>query len=381
MGSAQVVNQPAQVRVGVVGVGSVGSAHARDLLAGNVGRCALTAVADVAPAALEGVSGVARFRDASSLIRSGLVDAVVIATPHPDHPVSAIAALQAGLHVLVEKPLASHKADCERMLAAFETRPRREQVFAEMFNQRTDPRFLKLRELISQGELGNIERISWTATDWFRTDTYYRIGGWRATWEGEGGGVLLNQAPHQLDLLVWLFGMPRRVRAFCGFGAYHRIEVEDRVTAYLEFPNGCSGVFTTTTGEAPGENRLVIAADRGRVVVEPNHMFFTLNLVSAREFQKTSPERFASPPTRELDLSVPTQSTQHREVLANFVAAILDGAPLIAPAVEGIASVELANAMIYSAVRDETVDIPLDSKAYAALLGELIAKARSRGAP
>ena len=366
-----------EVRVGVIGIGTMGAAHARDLQAGKVGRAVLTAVADADSGALARISGAERFRDGKALIDSGLVDAVVIATPHPDHPSSAAAALDAGLHVLVEKPLAAHKADCEHVIAAYARRPRAEQVFAEMFNQRTDPRYIKVRDLIQSGELGEIRRVAWTFTDCFRTDAYYRSGGWRATWRGEGGGVLLNQAPHQLDLLVWLFGMPVRVRAFCGFGAFHDIEVEDRVTAYLEFKGGATGVFITSTGEAPGENRLVVVADRGRVVVEAGKVVFTRNDVPTDEFKRTSNERFAAPPARPIEFPAAGPGAQHLGILQNFVAAILDGESLIAPAVEGMASVELANAMIESALGGDVVELPLDATRYAALLADLVSGARS----
>jgi predicted dehydrogenase len=371
------MNSGNNVRVGVIGVGTMGSAHARDLLTGQIPGAVLTAVADIDSSALERVAGVARFSTANALIASGLAEAVVVATPHPDHPASAIASLDAGLDVLVEKPLASHKADCERMIAAFERRPRPEQVFAEMFNQRTDPRYVKVRELITSGELGEIRRVSWTATDWFRTDAYYRSAGWRATWRGEGGGVLLNQAPHHLDLLLWLFGTVRKVRAFCGFGRFHSIEVEDDVTAYLELESGATCVFTTTTGEAPGENRLVVAAEGGKLVVEPSRIFLARNEIPTSEFKRTTAERFAAPAVRSVELPFAGTGPQHQGILRNFVAAIRDGEPPIAPAISGILSVELANAMIYSAVHEQTVELPLDSAAYADLLDQLIARSNA----
>jgi len=259
------------------------------------------------------------------------------------------------------------------MLAAYDRRPRREQVFAEMLNQRTDPRYRKLKQLITDGELGAIRRISWIITDWFRTDAYYRSGGWRASWAGEGGGVLLNQAPHQLDLWQWLFGMPARVRAFCGFGRFHAIEVEDQVTAYLEYDDGATGTFITTTGEAPGTNRLEIAAECGKVVVEGQDIRFFRNELPMSEFSRTSSECFAGPPLR-LE-QIPTSGTgpQHLGILQNFVDTIAGRAELVAPAVEGIKSVELANAMLFSAFEDRTIALPLDAAAYRAQLERLIA--------
>lgn len=361
------------LRIGVIGVGNMGSAHARMLEQGKVSGAVLAAVCDHNPGQCERFASARRFGDARELIQSGEVDAVVVATPHYDHPHSAVAALEAGLHVLVEKPLAVHKADAERMLAAYAARPKTSQVFAEMFNQRTDPRYQKLKQLIDTGELGAIRRLNWIITDWFRTEAYYRSGGWRATWRGEGGGVLLNQAPHQLDLWQWLFGMPRRVRAFCGFGRFHAIEVEDQVTAYLEYSSGATGVFVTTTGEAPGTNRLEIAAERGKVVIEGDGLRFVRNEVPMSDFSKSTSECYAGPPTWKVEIPTSGAGPQHLGILQNFADAIAGRAELVAPAVEGVHSVELANAMLLSALEDRTVELPLDAAAYAGQLERLIA--------
>ncbi len=367
-----------QVRVAVVGVGNMGSSHARMLQEGKVKGATLAAVCDTEPKALARFPDVRQFTDVKALVKSGDADAIVVATPHFDHPVSAVAALEAGLHVLVEKPLAVHKGDCERMIAAYENRPKREQVFAEMFNQRTDPHYQKLKQLIDSGELGEIRRVNWIITNWFRTDAYYKSSGWRASWRGEGGGVLLNQAPHQIDLWQWLFGMPRKVRAFCGFGRFHAIEVEDQVTAYLEYENGATGVFITTTGEAPGTNRLEIAGERGKVVIEGDGIRFWRNEVAMSEFSKTTTECYSGPPVWEVKIPISGSGPQHLGILQNFVDAIANGATLIAPAVEGIRSVELANSMVYSALEEQTVTLPLDARAYATVLEKLIAQSGAR---
>ena len=247
------------VRLGLIGYGKMGAVHAGLILAGKVPELELTAVAESAPGRLDALAGPSKFSEPAELLASGLVDAVLIATPHPTHVPLGLAALRAGLHVLVEKPLAVHKADAQRLVAAGRRRPR--QVFGEVFNQRTDPFFRKIRELVRGGEMGTVRRINWTITNWFRPEAYYRSSGWRATWAGEGGGVLLNQSVHNLDLFQWIFGWPRRVRAHCQFGRYHDIEVEDDVTAHLAYPDGLRAAFITSTGEAPGTNRLEVAAD------------------------------------------------------------------------------------------------------------------------
>jgi predicted dehydrogenase len=364
------------LRIGVVGVGSMGSNHARNILAGKVPRMRLTAVCDINPAALVYDPEIHAFSDSRALIRSGEVDAVLIATPHYSHTTIGIDALNHGLHVLVEKPISVHKADCERLIAAHEKNPRL--VFAAMFNQRTDPSFCKIRSLIQQGELGEIRRVHWTVTNWFRTEAYFASSSWRATWAGEGGGVLLNQSPHNLDLLQWMFGMPRKVHAFCGFGKYHDIEVEDDVTAYLEFQNGATGTFITSTGESPGANRLEICAERGRLVYENNAISFTRNEVETTTFCRTSEAYFSSPPVWNVSIPISGSGEQHIGILKNFTAAILDGVPLIAPAGEGIHSVELAIAMLLSAWTGKGIEIPMNAKTYARQLRQRILTSKKK---
>jgi predicted dehydrogenase len=364
-----------KVRLGIVGLGVMGRVHAVNLLAGKVPRLELTAVAETDPERLAGLEGIRAFASFEEMAASGLIDAVLIATPHFLHTTQGIAALNAGLHVLVEKPISVHKADADRLLAAH---TRSDRVFAAMFNQRTDPCYVHLRYLIQGGELGEVRRVHWAITNWFRTEHYYASGSWRATWAGEGGGLLLNQCPHNLDLLQWLFGMPERLRAFCQFGRYHAIEVEDDVTAYLEFPGGATGIFTASTGEAPGTNRLEVAGERGRVVLEHDRLVFTRNETPMSEFSRAATTGFAQPATTETVFAPADRGEQHLGILKNFTAAILDGAPLIAPAAEGIHSVELANAMLLSTWARRTIELPLDGAQYAQALRAKIAESRPK---
>ena len=245
------------VRLGIIGLGNIGQHHFGYLTAGKVSRAELVAVSDAVPAKLDRYMPLKTFTDGEELIRSGLVDAVIIATPHYQHTTLGIAALKQGLHVMVEKPISAHKADAERLIAEHKQHPK--QVFAGMFQLRAEPRYLKIQKLIQTGDLGEVVRMSWIMTDWFRTEAYYASGGWRATWKGEGGGVLLNQCLHNLDAMQWLLGMPARVRGFCQLGRFHTIEVEDNVSAYLEYPNGVTGTFVSSTGEAKSLQPLVKA--------------------------------------------------------------------------------------------------------------------------
>lgn len=360
-----------EILLGVIGLGNMGRAHAALVRDGAIPGLRLAAVADPSPGALEPFGEASRFSGGAELIERAGVDAVLIATPHYSHTTLGEAALKRGLHVLVEKPISVHKADCERLIAAYSGDPG--QVFAAMFNQRTDQRYRKARELIRSGELGELRRVNWVITDWFRTEAYYQSGGWRATWGGEGGGVLLNQCPHQLDLWQWLFGMPRRVTARCQIGRFHDIEVEDSVTALLEYDSGVHGVFATTTGEAPGVNRLEIVGDRGRLEIgAADSLSYHRNEVPADQFLRESAAPFAKPAAWDVRIPTGGKGEQHAGILRNFANAIRGMEPLIAPAVEGIHSVELANAMLLSSFTDRPVDLPMDAALYAAELKKKI---------
>jgi predicted dehydrogenase len=358
------------VKLGIIGVGNMGSIHAQSVIDGHIPRCKLSAVCDLKAERLARFSSAEAFVSVDDFLRSSQTDAVLIATPHYAHTAIGIRALETGRHVLVEKPVSVHKSDAERLIAAHRGSA---QVFAAMFNQRTDPFFLKLRQLVQSGALGTIRRVSWTITNWFRTEAYYQSSDWRATWAGEGGGVLLNQCPHNLDLFQWIFGMPARVRAFCHFGRYHDIEVEDDVTAYLEYSDGMTAVFSASTGEAPGTNRLEVAAEQGKIVIEDDSFHFIRNEVPMSEFSRTDPGRFSAPETWEIRIPIKGHGPQHDGILRNFVSAILDGTPLIAPAEEGIYSLELANAFLLSTLEDRSVQLPIDGALFEQHLKKLIA--------
>jgi predicted dehydrogenase len=364
------------LRIAVIGVGNVGGRHAGELLLGKVRGATLSAVCDTSPEALARFASVPGFANQGALLATGLADAVLIATPHYDHTPLAIEALAAGLHVLVEKPLAVHQADALKMLAAYERRPKASQLFAEMLVLRSDPRFLRLRALIRAGELGALRRMHWVITDCLRSEAYYRSSSWRATWRGEGGGVLQNQCPHSLDLWQWLFGMPARVHAFCGFGRMHEIAVEDQVTAYLEYESGANGVFVASTGEAPGSNRLEVVGDLAKVVVERHGLKVTRNRTSTAELLRTGPARLPPESATTEDILLEHGHSPLTGMIQNFVDAILEGEELVAPAIEGLASVELANAMIYSGITKKTVELPLDPALYMAELARLIREER-----
>ena len=413
-----------QLQIGVVGFGNMGSKHAEHV--SELPSARLVAICDRNPARLEPGSApadVARFTDFSTMLASTALDAVIIATPHYDHPDMCLAAFERGLHVLVEKPIAVQVKEAERMIAGYrrakQSKPNL--VFASMFMQRTWGHWRAIKALIDSGALGALQRCTWLITDWFRTQQYYDSGEWRATWAGEGGGVLMNQSPHNLDLYQWLVGMPVRVHGFVHFGKHHRIEVEDEVTAYFEHANGAVGHFITTTGESPGTNRLEIVGDCGKLVYEAGaepvpdaadpdlstplsapiemegsqplptklplpdasergpgggvdspqrqDLVFYRNARSSSDEIRLSSRGFDKVPyVREVLPYAPRQSHGHEIIIENFVDAILQGAELIAPGEEGINMVMLNNAIMLSAHKRATVDLPIDGDEFEALL-------------
>lgn len=367
-----------KVRFGIVGIGNMGSGHVRRFVDGEVKGAELTAVCDIKPDRLEWVKSYCEgkekptpklYDDCIKMLDSGDIDAILIAVPHYDHPVLGIEAFHRKIHVLCEKPISVYtKAIPEFIEAAKESGC----AFGLMFNQRTDKYYQKMHDMIANGELGELKRCVWIITDWYRTQAYYNSGGWRATWAGEGGGVLLNQCPHNLDLWQWIFGMPSRIRAFCQFGKYHDIEVEDNVTAYAEYPNGATGVFITTTGEFPGTNRLEISGTRGKLVREGSGLKFYRTEVDEREFNATTDNGFGKIPYEVIDVTVEGRGGAHTEICQNFTDHILNGTPLIAPGEEGIRGLSISNAMMLSTWKEDWVELPNDGEEFWAHLQEKI---------
>jgi len=370
-----------EVRLGVIGCGGMGRSHMRQFA--NVPRLKFTAASDSFADNLNMVVeeyDVKGFETGEELLDSGEVDAVLIATPHYFHPTYSLAAFERDVHVLTEKPVSVTAKAAQEVNEAHAKKPHLK--YAAMFQLRTLPRWKRIKQIIDSGQLGELVRIQWTATDWFRTQAYYNSGGWRATWKGEGGGVLLNQCPHNLDMLYWLAGAPSRITANISLGKYHDIEVEDDVTAFLDYPNGATGVFIASTGEAPGTNFLEIVGDRGKLTCNAKRGDFLEHVdlgYSAKEFCHSTDIRMGVPAPTQIEITTP-QGGGHGAIHENFVAAILDDEPLVAPATEGLYSVEIANAMIQSGLTGKPVDLPSDRDAYDQLLQDLIAKSTKTAA-
>lgn len=363
-----------KVRLGVIGVGNMGSSHIKNSLEGKMPEIEITAVADIKPDRLEWAKEqlpeVKTFDNASALMDSGEVDAILIATPHYFHPPYVIEALRKGLHVMSEKPAGVYTKQVREMN---EVADKSDKIFGIMFNQRTNCLYRKAHELVHSGKFGEIKRVTWIITDWYRTQAYYNSGGWRATWSGEGGGVLLNQCPHQLDLWQWICGMPEKITAVCHEGKWHDIEVEDDVMIYAEYPNGATGTFITTTGDYPGTNRLEITLDRAKLICEDGKLIVNELDKSVSEFTKNAEQGFGSIEYKTYEAELDGNNVQHPEVMNKFAAAILRGEPLTAKGQEGINGLMISNAAFLSSWLGKTVTLPVDEDLFYEKLQEKIA--------
>ena len=371
-----------KVRFGIVGCGNMGTGHAKNFREGKIKNGILTAVCDINPKKFKAFKerfgdSISYFESAEDMFKSGLCDCVMICTPHYSHPELSILALDCDLHCIVEKPAGVYTLQVKEMLARAE---KSDKILGIMFNQRTNPAFKAMKKMIADGKIGEIKRTNWIITDWYRTQYYYDTGAWRATWAGEGGGVLYNQAPHQLDLFQWIVGMsPSKVHAFCHYGKWHDIEVEDDVTCYVEYPNGATGVFITTTADAPGTNRFEVTGTLGTLIFENNKLYYKQLLKDERVHCKECDKGFEMPEALPaVEVRLEGENLQHVGITNNIANAILGLEPVYAPAKDGLSGVQLANAMHLSSWLGESVTLPIDDKLFYEELKKRIAISKVR---
>ncbi len=370
-----------KLKLGIIGVGNMGSAHAERIVKGECPDIELVAVADINPDRLTYVrekfgDSVRCFDTAEEMLDSGLIDSCVVAVPHYDHPKYAIACMEKGIHVMVEKPAGVYTKQVLEMNAEAQKHP--EIVFGMMFNQRTNCVYRKMKELVDSGKYGRIRRTNWLITNWYRPQAYYDSGNWRATWSGEGGGVLLNQCPHQLDLWQWICGMPKKVQAHLHYGLWHDIEVEDDVTAYVEYENGATGVFITTTGDGCGTNRFEIQMDAAKLVVDNDVLRVWEFDQSEPDFSAVNKEPFGCPKATEITVETDGENPQHTGVLNAWADAILHGGDLVAHGAEGLNGLTLSNAMHLSAFLGKEIELPFDAELYYEELMKRVATSRRK---
>ena len=379
-----------KIRLGIIGCGNMGSQHYSNVLSGKCPEIDVVAISDLNPDRLEwarktcleyreknqNIPTVRLFSDASQMLSSGLIDAVIISVPHYDHPRYAIEAMNNGVHVMCEKPAGVYTIQVREMIETANKHP--ELKFGMMFNQRTNCLYRKMKEIIDSGELGELKRSTWIITNWYRPQAYYNSGEWRATWAGEGGGVLLNQCPHNLDLWQWLCGMPVKVYSKMKFGRYHDIEVEDDVVATVEFENGAMGSFITSTADTPGTNRLEIVFDGGTLICENNQLILKKLGVPESVFSKENTAVYGHPECEICTVDTDGGNAQHSGVMNAFSASILRGEPLVADGREGLNALMLSNAMHLSAWLGREVELPFDEQLFKSLLDERVKTSRRK---
>lgn len=372
-----------KVRFGVIGLGNQGRNYILGLFDGGkiVPEGVVTAACDLNPAKIDALKkdtlnkDITYFSDYKEMLDSGLCDVILVETPHYQHPEIVMACLERGLNVICDKPAGVYTKQVRQMN---EFAKGKNAHFAMMFNQRTNCVYRKMKEIIAQGGIGDIQRVNWVITNWFRTQQYYDSGSWRATWAGEGGGVLINQCPHQLDLVQWVVGkLPVKVNGFCKYGKWHDVEVEDEVTAYFEYDNGATGVFITTTGEAPGVNRFEVSGTKGRLVVEDEQLVWYKNEQDSLEFSKTANNGFSTPKCEKIVVETDGKNPQHRGIINNFINALLGKEEFFVEGTEGINGVELMNAIELSGWKGGApVTIPVNEEEYLKELNERRATSR-----
>ena len=369
-----------KVRVGIIGLGNQGTHYIAGLFnPGKIPNGVVTAMCDNNPAKIEAMKArtqgqdITYFENYIDLLDSGLCDMVMVVVPHYFHPEMVMEALKRGIHVICDKPAGVYTKQVKEMNSCAK---QSNALFAMMFNQRTNCVYRKMREIVQEGGIGELQRVTWIITDWYRTQQYYDSGSWRATWEGEGGGVLINQCPHQIDLVQWVVGeTPVAINGFCQYGKWHNIEVEDEVTAYFRYKNGATGVFITTTGEAPGTNRFEISGTRGKLLVENNKLFYWKNEEDTQEWARTANTGFVPPKCTMTEVETDGQNPQHMGILNNFIAAVRGEEPLFVDGTEGINGVEMMNAMELSGWNNgETITLPVDEDRYLRELQAHVAK-------
>lgn len=371
-----------KVRFGVIGLGNQGRYYSLDLFEGGkiVSDGVITAVCDINEKKIEAFkkdtkSDVAYFNNYLDLLDSGLCDAILVETPHYYHPEIVEQALTRGIHVICDKPAGVYTKHVQKMN---EIAKKSNAVFTMMFNQRTNCVYRKMKEIIANGGIGDLQRVNWVITNWFRTQYYYDSGSWRATWAGEGGGALINQCPHQLDLIQWIVGeLPEKVNGFCKYGRWHDIEVEDEVTAYFEYKSGATGVFITSTGEAPGVNRLEISGTKGRICVDNNELIWYKNSCDSQECSKNATSGYLPPVTEKIIVETDGKNPQHAGIINNFINALLGKEELFVDGQEGIKSVELMNAIELSGWKGGvSVTLPVDGDEYLEELNKRVKTSR-----
>ena len=360
-----------QVRMALIGFGGMGSKYAAMIRNGQIDGMVLAGVccrnAPGQKVLREEYPGVAIYRDVKdTLAHAAEFDAALIVTPHTSHVEIARQMVAAGKHILLDKPAGVYARQVRELTEQAE---KAGVSFGMMFNNRANPAFGKARELLQSGAIGTPVRAVWVCNTWFRTPAYHKSAPWRSSWNGECGGLLINQSQHYLDLWLWLLGMPDKVYTDLSFGRYVPITVDDAVDMQLLYDNGLHGTFISSTGEAPGVNRLEIWGDKGRLCVEDTaRVFLDENEVSTTRFAAESTQVYGDLPHHCRELPVEPTPEMYQTILRNFCDHLRKGTPMIADGTDGLRAVELTNGAYVSAWLERKVQLPVEDGVFEELL-------------
>lgn len=365
-----------RVNIGIIGMGNMGKLYYEKL--SRMEHCRVVSIwsqKEEKVRELAAEYGVQGFTDYIAMLDAGNLDAVIVATPHYQHTTVTIEALLRNIYVLVEKPVAAHVKDAERMISVYEEQKKQspDLIFAAIYQQRTLPQWQYIRQCVQDGKLGKLMRFAWFNTNWFRPQAYFNVGNWRGTWKGEGGGVLLNQCAHNLDMMWWLFGLPQAITCTASFGKYHDIEVEDEVHAILQYDGGLTGSFIASSSECPGTDRLEIVGEYGKLVYEHKKVALYRNEESSLDYIRHAKQAFGIV-KHDVEETAWDDHTGpgHEQILADFIGAILEKRKPLVPAAEGLNSLMIINGMVLSSIRESKVRLPLDGNEYDLELQKLI---------
>lgn len=368
-----------KIRVALVGVGVMGSKYADMIVSGEVKNMVLTGVvarnlkAQEWAAILVNAEGLHPnvYRDVDDMFaHADDFDAVIIVTPHKTHEEIAVRAFELGKHVLCDKPAGATIGQAQNMTAASK---QYDKVYGMIFHQHRYPKYLYIKQALENGELGELKRMLMVNSRYFRTAHYHQSGSWRSSWNGEGGGALINQGAHILDIWQWLFGMPQKIYAEIPFGKYNEFKVDDEATISMRYENGATGVFMLTTGEAVWQERLEIVGTKGRMLLEDD-------ILHIYRYSKDSTEYIATEDVNSREHLAITEEVinfgkaeePYVEILENFAEAVISGdsSILIAPGEEAINQLMLTNGAYCSAWKGMPVCLPLDAEEYEATFRE-----------
>lgn len=357
-----------QVRMAVIGTGSMGKKYAQMIAAGSVKDMVLTAVVCRSEANIEWAKEklnqeVQIFPDADTLYAHGdLFDAVMIVTPHKLHPEMVKQGLLAGKHMFCDKPAGVSMKQCEEMARLAREKDLK---FAMMFHQRMYGKYLRIKELLEQNEIGVIRRVMMENSRYYRTQYYHKSGSWRSSWTGEGGGALINQGQHILDIWQWLVGMPQSVQAVIPFGKYNDFDVDDEATILMEYPDKRTAVFILTTGEGSWTERLEIVGSKGTILLEEDKLTISRYDQDLTEYGKNAQCNAREQMKETLTVEdYPKEKEPYEEMLADFADAILTDGSVAVSGLEGLHALELTNAAYLSAFTGKKISLPMDADEY-----------------